>query len=873
MGRSKRDREIEKELRFHIEKQLEDNLRAGMSPEEARRQAILLFGGPTQIQEECRELRAWHWLEVSFGDLRYAVRRLSASPVFTVTALVSIALGVGANAAIFTLLHAALWKPLPVARASELYHLIRIDDTDQEQSYSWRLYEELRDAVAPYGRLFARGSAKSARFSVDGSEQEPVTGEAISGEYFSALGINPVAGRLLEPKDDQAPQPVIVLSHAFWERRFHADPTIVGKTVQYEETPFRIIGVAQEGFRGVNAGIATDIWAPVKVVDRQFVGDGIHSEWLSAMLRTKDASRARAAIEARFGRHVAEELFPQATSERWIHSLKTQHIQLRPAASGLATEGRPYQRSLMILMGIVAVVLLISCGNVANLLLARNMSRSQEFAIRMALGAGRARLASQLLSESLLLALTGTAAGLGIGIAACRLLLRLLPPSRVPLNFDLRPDGTVLLLTALTSIATALVCGIGPVWRAWRRSKAGFEHHGIRVTQRSVARKLLVAGQLALSLILVAGAGLFLKNLYLLATTDLGFRPERVVGFDFRFPRAASKQHQTQVALDLMGRLTARSGISATFTWPGIYENGGWSTLLEVVDNKELPSKSDNEVQLFSVGPNFIETLGIRLTAGRTLDLHDDKSSAPVALVNETFARKYFQSASAVGHIVARPTSQKPVPTEIVGVVRDVKHMGVKEHVWPAMYLAARQMDGDDSTLFVRAAMSPAQLTRLVRADLKQADPSAQIDYASTLETVVNSMISGERLIAYLSAAFGALAVFLAAVGLYGAMAYNVSERTSEIGIRMALGARPSDIRRFALGESLRLTIAGVTVGVAGALAAGRLVRSLLYGMTPIDAPVFIAAVLLMIAVALVAAWIPAARAARIDPNVTLRQC
>jgi predicted permease len=589
------------------------------------------------------------------------------------------------------------------------------------------------------------------------------------------------------------------------------------------------------------------------------------------MVRARDVKAAQAAIEGRFRRHVAEEELPRATVQRYLQSLTAQQIRLRPAASGLATEGRVYERALQVLMGIAGVVLLISCANVANLLLARNISRRQEIAVRLALGAGRARLASQLLSESLLLALTGTAVGLCSGMMGCRLLLKLLPPSRVPLNFDLRPDITVLTFMALAAIATALLCGAGPIWRAWRSGTDGLRHHGARVTERSVGRKLLVAGQLALSLVLITGAGLFLKTLHGLAATDLGFRPVHVMAFEISFPRTAPKEHRAQVASEMFQRLSARRGFSATYVSPGVYEHGGWSRTLRVVDGKTLAAGSDTEVQLLGVGPAFFETLGIRVLAGRTLDARDDRTSAPVLVANETFARKYFPGMLAVGHFV-NTGGGRDAPAEIVGVVRDVKHMGVKERVWPALYLPALQLDGLEGTLLVRAGLGPAELARVVRAELKQADLSAQIEYSNTLETAVSSMISRERLIAYLSAAFGALAALLAAVGLYGVMAYAMSRRTSEIGIRMALGARPGDIRRLALVESLHLICAGVMVGATVALAAGGLVRGLLYGMSAADPVVLATAVLIMIAVALLAGWLPAARAARIDPNYALRQ-
>ncbi len=869
MGRSRRDREIEKELRFHLESQVQENLRSGMTPSEARRQAVLAFGGAAQIHEECREVAALHGLKTVWADLRYAARSLRASPVFTATAVLSLALGIGANAAIFSLLHAALWKPLPVPRPAELYQLVRSDGAE-EWSYSWPLYEELRAAAASYGGMFARGSAGPRRFSAGGGGPERIIGEAVSGDYFPVLEVKPSAGRLLGPEDDRDPQAAIVLSRSFWARRFHSDPAILGQIVQYDETPYRVIGVAQAGFGGIDAGIATDAWVPVKMADKQFVADGIASSWLSAVLRTKNRGAAQAAIAARFERHIAERELPRATAQRWLRSLKAQRIQFRAAAGGLASEGRPYERALMVLLAIVAMVLLISCANVANLLLARNVSRRHEIAVRIALGAGRTRLACQLLCESLTLGAAGTAVGLALGIAGCRVVVGLLPPSRVPPAFDFAPDPAVLAFAALLAGATTLLCGLGPVWRAWSAGAEGLHQDGLRVTERSFGRKLLVAGQLALSLVLLAGAGMFLKTLYRLAETDLGFRPERITTFEFSFPRGATKEHRAQVAGALVRGLEGHTGIAATFTSPGVYEHGGWSRTLGRIDGKDLPPGTDGEVQMLGVGPQFFEILSIPLLGGRTFDLRDDKSRSPVAVVNETFARRFFAGASPVGHVLDAG-SRTAIPTEIVGVVRDVRHMGVKERAWPAVYLPALQLDGLEGMLLVRSPLTVAQATRLVREELEAADGSAQIAYAAPLETAVIALISRERLVAYLSAAFGGLAILLAAVGLYGVMAYNMSRRTGEIAIRIALGARPTDIRRLALGEALGLTAAGLLMGIPAALAAGGVVRRLLEGTSAADPLILGVTALLMAVVGTAAGWVPAARAARVDPNQSLK--
>ena len=865
----RRDRDVEKELRFHIDSQEQENLRSGMTPDEARRQALLMFGGPTQIREECGELATLHWLQTVAADLRYAARSLRSSPVFTAAAVLSLALGIGANAAIFTLLHAALWKPLPVPRPAELFHLVRSDGAD-DWSYSWPLFRDLREAAAPYGRMFARGSAGRRRFRA-GSGEETAIGETVSADYFTALEIRPHAGRLFDSRDERDPQSLAVLSYAFWTRRFHSDPFVVGRTVDCDETPYRVIGVAQEGFRGIEAGLATDVWLPVQVTDKRFVKDGASSNWLSAVLRTTDVHRAQAAVEGRFERYINQVLLPKASVQRWIRSLKMQRIRLRPAAGGLASEGRPYERALLVLLGIVAVVLLICCANVANLLLARNLSRRREIAVRIALGAGRARLASQLLCESLVLALSGTLAGIALGVSGSGLLLRLLPPSHVPLDFDVRPDATVLALAALMAIVTTLLCGAAPVWRAWKPDSLALYQAGMRVTGRSLGRKVLVAGQLALSLVLIAGAGLFLKTLYRLAETDLGFRPERILTFDFSFPSTASKEHQAQVMRSLLEAVTGRDGISATFSTNGVYEHGGWSRSLDIVDGRRIAAGVDTEVQMESVGPRYFEILGISLLAGRTFAFRDDKAHPAVAVVNEAFVRRFLGGVSPVGHAFDSG-SMPPVTVTIVGVVRDVRHMGVKERPWPAVYLPALQLDdGLGGTLLLRSSLSEVQASRLVQQELARVDGSVQIAYEAPLQTVVNGMISRERLVAYLSSAFGALAILLAAIGLYGVMAYNMSRRTAEIAIRVALGARPGDIRRMALGDAMQLTLVGLLAGIPVALAAGRLARGLLDGVSALDPWLLGIAALLMTGVGLIAGWIPATRAARIDPNTALK--
>jgi predicted permease len=520
-------------------------------------------------------------------------------------------------------------------------------------------------------------------------------------------------------------------------------------------------------------------------------------------------------------------------------------------------------------MGVVALVLLISCANVANLMLARNVARRRELAVRVALGASRARLVCQLLIESLLLAVAGAAAGIVAGTWGCRMLVNLLPPSQVPFAFDLSPDSTVLAFTGAIAAATAILCGVGPAWRVARLGTPDLNEGGARTTGRNFAGRALVVSQIALSLVLVGGAGLFLKTLYNLASTDLGFRPAGVAAVELSYPRATPRPRRGQITRELRDRLAAHSELLPTYSWPDIYSDGGWSGGIRALDGR--PAEGDTEVQILTVGPGFFETVGISLLAGRGLGLLDDRGAPRVAVVNETFARLFFEARAATGHRFTMASDQA-LAYEIIGVVADVKHMGVKGRVWPAIYLPALQSNGEGGALLIRSRLTPAALAAMVSAELKTVDPSAKLDRVRTMNSVVEAMISREALVASLSTAFGVLAALLAAIGLYGVMAYNMARRTPEIGIRMAVGAAPGDIRKLAIGESLRLTAAGIAIGVPATLLAGRLIQTLLYGMTPHDPWMLGAAVLLMAGVALVASWLPAARAARTDPTAALRR-
>jgi predicted permease len=681
--------------------------------------------------------------------------------------------------------------------------------------------------------------------------------------------VAPALGRVLESRDDSVlgGNHVAVLSHAFWTRRFQSSPAVLGKTILYKETPYTVVGVAQPGFTGLDPQIPIDIWVPITAdADKAWLTRA-HNAWLTLFMRLgpgSDPARMQGVLEAVFQAHLKREILP-GVSAHFRPVLEGQHLTLRPASSGLSAIGRTYEKPLLLLMAVVALVLLISCANVANLVMARNSSRQREISVRLAIGASHRRIASQLFTEALVIALLGAVCGVLVASWACRLLVSLLPGPRVPLVFDLRPDLTVLGFTAGVAVVTAILFGLAPAVRVCRADGALISQSGTRTTARSLAGRMLVAGQLALSLILLIGAGLFLGTMRNLRSIDLGFRPENVMTFELSFPRGTSAERIRETYQQIQERLESHSGVvSASYAWPGIYASGGWSSPAEAEGGPAVPGE-DNEVGLIAVGANFFETIGMGLLQGRCLNTHD-LTGPPVAVVNERLARHFFGNTSPIGRHIKLP-GNKPELREIVGVVRDAKHYGAREHPWRMVYLPG----GKEGSFLVNVRAETRLVSSYIREAVSAADRTAQVERIRQLPAVVEDTFSRERLIAALSTAFGALATLLASIGLYGVMAYQLSRRTSELGIRMALGARPVHIKWLALRETVLLVLAGSAIGVGGAVAAMRYVSSMLYGVNPAEGSVVAGSTLLLSAVALAAGFLPARRASRIDPMTALR--
>jgi predicted permease len=870
------DQELDEELRDHLERRTEEYVAIGMGPEEAHRRALLDLGGVEQTKEKCRDARGVTWIQNFVRDLRFGLRMLRKTPSFTAVAILTLALGIGANTAIFTLLHASLWTPLPVSDPKEIFHIMRASsdgDFEGEFSYSYPLFQQFSKVASPWGEVFATEVVGPRKFGLSGISDQRVAGEAVSANYFSVLNVGPIVGRVLEAQDDNAlgGNHVAVLSYAFWKRQFQSDTSVLGRMIFYDETPYTIVGVARPGFTGIEPEVSVDVWVPATAAaaERGWPLDP-NISWLHLLIRLNgrvDSSRAQAIFEAAFRTHVADTLLP-GLSPRFKQMIEAQHITVRPATSGLATTGRKYEKPLLVLFVVVAIVLLISCANIANLILARNAARHHEIVLRLALGASPARIARQLFTENLTLSLSGAFVGLLLSVWGTRVLVSMLPASPLAVAFSLRPDFDVFSFTAGVAVATAILSGLGPALLTSREKLEVSLHGGRRVIGSAWSGRFLLAGQLALSLPLLVGAGLFIDTLHNLKSSDLGFHAENVVTFDLSYPKGTSQSRFGQVCAEIKQRLESHPGvIVASYSSPSVYGKGGWSGGVDVIGN---PSSGKDEVGMISAGPGFFEAIGLGLLQGRYLSSLDQADKPPVAVINESFARHYFGSSSAIGqHIKLR--FQPQIIREIVGVVRDAKHYGVRERVWDMVYLPAQKGD----SFFVRSNLNTNLLVSMIGADVAASDRTLQLQEIRPFETVLNDMISQERLTALLSSAFGVLACLIATIGLYGVVAYGVSRRTNEFGIRMALGAQRGIILTLVVRQTLAVILCGVAIGIGGAFVVVRVLSTtidgMLYGIKSTDISLFMGTTISLAAIALLAALLPAWRASRVDPMIALR--
>lgn len=899
---SRGDARLREEMEAHLAMQAEENVRAGMSPAEARRQARLKFGGVEAVREEYHAEEGVPILEQLLQDSRFALRQMRRAPGFTLVAILTLALGIGANTAIFSLIDAILLRNLPVASPRQLVLFGRglwVGSVDGMPHKSWELFSypffrEFRDRNDVYSGVAAIDSIEfGTHASLDGGTKWLSHSDLVSGNFFDVLGVNTILGRTLTPDDDRAPGsgPVAVASYGWWVRQGRA-PSVIGRTVRMESTNYTIVGVAQRGFFGVTIGESPDFWIPLSMEKEISPGwNGLNDQdfqSLYLLARRKPGvseAQASAATNTLFREIIRSEYLGANPSPRDLTRLSHAQIELTSAARGLSQLRLQMSLPLEILMTVVALVLLIACVNIANLLLARGVVRSREIAMRMALGASRSRVIAQLLTESVLLAAAGAIVGVALSWKAGALFLHLASGQAQPVPVDATPDLRVLLFTIILTVCTTLLFGMIPALRATDGLSVLSLREGrgtVSAPTRNRLGRALIVAQIALSLVLLAGAGLFLHSLLRLTDVNTGFDSHNVLVFGLDEYGAGYKQdsHLIELQHQIEDRVQALPGVRAASFSMFTFNEGEWSDPVIVRGVPRTP-ENGHDVLYNVVGDEYFDTFGLQILAGREFNRHDNEHAPAVAVINESMAKRFFSGVSPIGHhfgIGNDPSRGGDI--EIVGIVKDAKYVSLSEQPQMAAYFPWTQHLQYFSNFSVRYSGGSGAVVSEVRSAIAQIDPRVMVSNVSSLAAQVNASIGGQQLIAQLSAFFALLAVLLVCIGVFGLMSYAVARRTREIGVRIALGAARSAVQWMILRESLTLAGVGLVIGVPVALAEADLIVKLenpqllsrvLYGVGSFDPLSVGVALCLMFIVTTLAGILPARRASRVDPMVALR--
>jgi predicted permease len=874
-------KEIRREMQFHLAERADDLVAAGMAPDAAQREARRKFGSLAYQGERTRERDLFGWLDTLIGDLRYALRALRTAPAFATVAILSLALGIGANTAVFSVINALVLRSLPVNHPEELVAVVRGKDG---MIFTNPLWEAIRDRQDMFSGIFATGMTS---FNLTaGGEAQRVDASMVSGDYFSTLGVRPVAGRLIARADDyRGCAGVAVLNEGFWSSRYAADPEVIGKPILIDGHPFDIIGVSDGRFSGVSVGQRPQIFVPLcteKILRGANSQLDERSSWYLEIVGRPKAGLTHAQIEARLAT-LAPDIIEATIPPHWpteaLKYYRSAKFRVESASRGFSFVRDMYTKALYVLMAIVGLVLLIACANVANLLLARATVRRREMAVRVALGAGRGRLARQLITESLLLSMIGAVVGIALAVWGSHLLVRLLSRGGDGVALDLSVDPRILLFTIAIATVTGLLFGLVPAWRAGRVDpQAAMKAQGRGVAEghsRFAMGKALVIAQVALSLVLIMSAGLLIGSWRKLATVDPGFRSEGVLLVDANIRNTNTPPEQRlalhQQMIDAVRRLPGVQSASGSQVTPV-----GHSTWNDVFRTEGFTSKSEDDATSWvnAVSDGYFRTLAIPMLAGRDFDTRDTPTSAKVAIVNEAMARKFFKTPAAVGRRFQKQQgSEWSQPIEVIGVVGTTKYRSMRDSAQPIVYFprAQESSDAQEMSLEVRGGAGATSLVPGITRAMASINPQITLDI-TTLDRQLSASLTVPRAIAMLSGFFGTLAVLLATIGLYGVMAYTVARRRNEIGVRIALGAEQSRVVRMVLGEVATIVVAGVLVGVGLSLGVTRLVTSFLYGVKATDPGTLAASAVVLLLVGLAAAALPARRAAMLDPVAALRE-
>jgi putative ABC transport system permease protein len=870
LGSRRQDEEFDLEVAAHLDMLTDEQVRRGLPPSEARRQAILRFGGPMQIREQQHENRGLPFVETTVQDIRYGMRALRKSPAYSLVAIATLAIGIGAGTAVFSVVGAVLMRPLPYKTPDQL---VRVFETNPLRRWTrniaapanyadWRKRNKSFTDIAAYEQFNLNGSGAGDVFLTGFGEPQGLKAMGVSGNLFQLLGTPPLLGRtFVEEEQWEGRSRVAILSYGLWQSAFGGDPAIVGKTIALSGRGYDVVGVMPRTF--FFPGRDVQLWTPFGYTP-QLVASSRRPHWLGVVARRRPEVSFEQAREDMIG--IARQL------EKEYPDTNTQMgVRLEPLHDSYASGPRT---ALLMLSGAVGLLFLIVCANIANLQLGRGVSRARELAIRRALGAGRSRVLRQLLTESLVLSAIGGTLGFGLA-ALAKIALTRYAASAIPLFAVVQTDRTVLFFALGLSLVAPIIFGVVPALTTSR---------GEQVTERSESstsehrwlRNLLVTGEVALSIVLVVGAVLLLRSMGRLQDVDPGFTKEHAITFAMTLPSAryADNAARFRAFTEIERRLREQPGVQAVgatstlalrgFTWTG-------DTTIE----GRVATDYERDSRHMSMTPGYFSTMGIRLLAGRMFDAGDTREKPQVTIVNESLAKRYFRglpNAEVVGRRVAfgRPMDNSPWVT-IVGVVADEKQDGLDRPAEPTEYSSVGQRMQNPLTFVVRTTVDPDAAFAAARAQVSAVDKDLALTQPATLESVVETSMDDARFRTTLLAVFAGIALLLAALGIYGVLAYFVSQRSRELGIRLALGAKPAALFRMVVGQGMRPVAAGSAIGLAGAVAVTRLMESLLFGVTPIDPAAYLVAAGALGTIAVAACAVPALRATRVDPLVALR--
>ncbi len=892
LHRGRFQRELDEEMRLHLELRRQQQIASGVDPEAARWSAQRRFGNVARIKEKSHMAWGWNWLETFLQDAGYGLRSMLRTPAIMVVALISLALGIGANTAIFSFLDAMMLRSLPVKNPQQLVKLgVRdpngITDTyATTELYSYPFYRQFQQKNSVFTDTAAILSLMNDvhGFVDNRQESELIHVQTVSGTYFQTLGVGAQMGRVLNDADDssEGDHPVVVISDGFWKRGLGADPSVLEHKLKLGGIVYDIVGVAPAEFFGTRVGELPDAWAPLSMAGLIPPGWGKYKENFSESLYILGRLKPGVTMQQATGN--VNFLFPQIlhsfsdanTTQENVNRLARAHVELKSLARGVSNLRRTYSQPLNVLMAIVGLVLLIACANIANLLLARSTARARELAVRQALGARRGRIIRQLLTESLLLALAGGAVGIGFAAAANRVLLKMISQGSDTVPLDVSLNLRLLGFTLMVTVCTALLFGTLPALRATRLQlidnlKSG---RGATSSGRTSLAKILVVSQVALSLVLIVAACLFLRTLVNLNHVDTGFNKQNVLRLNIDSAITGYKGEDPRLKMlfkQIEDRINGLPGVQAASFSAFTFNEGSWNSDIRVPG---MPLNRNINVSHNIIGDGYFKAMQIPLVAGRGFGPQDTATSQKVAIISESMARNLFPSGSPIGRTYFLGTDDEvgaPSSKQVIGVVKNVKFGDLTEPLNYIDYLPYSQQEWGFGNLQVRYTGDFGAISSEVQQAIHSIDRRLPISHITTLDEQVAESFTNQAIIAELSAFFGLVAVFLSCIGLYGLMSYLVGRRTGEIGIRMALGANRSEVSWQVMREIGILVFAGIVIGVPVTLSGFRMVRNMLYGLSGTDPISLTAAIAFLLFAGLAAGYLPARRASRVDPVVALR--